>query len=100
MGDFIIDSLGDIAEGYVKKLNTPARRRALLAVINGFLTQLQDPNAPESSRIEGYDVKDETSPELRAQRFQMIHVKVRLYASMDYIVYRTSVGTTVDVQEI
>lgn len=100
MGDFIIDSLGDIAEGYVKKLNTPARRRALLAVINGFLTQLQDPNAPESSRIEGYDVKDETSPELRAQGFQIIDVKVRLYASMDYIVYRTSVGTTVDVQEI
>jgi len=45
-------------------------------------------------------VKDETSPELRAQGFQIIDVKVRLYASMDYIVYRTSVGTTVDVQEI
>jgi len=100
MGDFIIDSLGDIAEGYVKKLNTASRRRALLAVINGYLTQLQDPNSPETSRIEGFTVKDETSPELRAQGFQIINVKVKIYSSMDYIVFRTSVGTTVDVQEI
>jgi len=99
-GDFIIDSLSDIAAGYVKKLNTPARRRALLSTINAFLEVLRSPNSPETSRLENFGVRDETSPELRAQGFQVIAVAVRQYASMDFIVYRTTVGTTVNVEEI
>ena len=99
-GDFIIDSLSDIGVGYVKKLNTPARRRALFAVINGFLKQLQSPNSPDTSRLEDFRTVDETTPELRAQGFQIITVAVRTYASMDFIVFRTTVGTTVNVEEI
>lgn len=99
-GDFIIDSLSDIASGYVKKLNTPARRRALLSTINAFLEVLKSPNSPETSRLEDYGVLDETSPDLRAQGFQILAVAVRQYASMDSIVYRTTVGTTVNVEEI
>ena len=99
-GDFIIDSLSDIAVGYVKKLNTPARRRALLSTINGFLEQLASPNQPETSRLEDFRVVDETTPEQRAQGFQIMSVGVRTFASMDFIVFRTTVGTTVNVEEI
>lgn len=100
MGDFIIDSLSDIAIGYVKKLNTPVRRRALFATINGFLEILVSPNAPDTARIEDFRTVDETTEELRAQGFQIITVAVRLFASMDFIVFRTTVGTTVNVEEI
>ena len=100
MGDFIIDSLSDIAVGYVKKLNTPARRRALFATINGFLELLVSPNSPDTARIEDFRTVDETTEELRAQGFQIITVAVRLFASMDFIVFRTTVGTTVNVEEI
>jgi hypothetical protein len=99
MGDFIIDSLSDIAAGYVKKLNTPSRRQAFIATINRFLGGLQSPTQPDFSRIAGYIVQDDTSPEQRAQGFQILDVRVQLYASMDYIVFRLSVGTTVDVSE-
>ena len=100
MGDFIIDSLGDIAKGYVKKLNTPIRRRAFLSTISAFLETLKSPNQPETSRIEDYRVVDDTSAEQRAQGFQIVNVAVRLFASMDFIVFRTTVGTTVNVEEI
>lgn len=100
MGDFIIDTLGDIAKGYVKKLNTPIRRRAFLSTISAFLETLKSPNQPETSRIEDYRVVDDTSAEQRAAGFQIVNVAVRLFASMDFIVFRTTVGTTVNVEEI
>lgn len=99
-GDFIIDSLSDIAVGYVKKLNTPSRRRALLSTINGFLEQLASPNQPETSRLEDFRVVDDTTEDQRAQGFQIISVGVRIFPSMDFIVFRTTVGTTVNVEEI
>jgi len=100
MGDFLIDSFSDIGVGYVKKLNTPVRRRALLGTLNGFLEQLQSANQPESSRIEDFNVVDDTTEEQRGQGFQIISIAVRLFASMDFIVFRTTVGTTVNVEEI
>jgi len=100
MGDFIIDSLEDIGVQYVKKLNTPVRRRAFLATVSGFLERLRSPNQPETSRLEAYRVVDSTTPDLRAQGFQILSVGVRLFASMDFIVFQTTVGTTVDVEEI
>jgi hypothetical protein len=99
-GDFIIDSLSDIGVAYVKKLNTPARRRAFLSTINGFLEQLKSPNQPETSRLEDYRVVDDTTTEQRAQGFQIVSVAVRIFPSMDFIVFRTTVGTTVNVEEI
>ena len=100
MGDFIIDTLSDIGGEYVKKLNTPARRRALFSSINGFLELLLSPNSPDTSRIEDFATFDETTDEQRALGFQIINVAVRIFPSIDFIVYRTTVGTTVDVQEI
>ena len=100
MGDFIIDTLSDIGGEYVKKLNTPARRRALFSSINGFLELLLSPNSPDTSRIEDFATFDETTDEQRALGFQIINVAVRIFPSIDFIVYRTTVGTTVDVEEI
>lgn len=100
MGDFIIDSLGDIAANYVKKLNTPSRRRAFISVLNGFLEGLKTPNQPDFSRIADYKVVDETSNEQRAQGFQVMAVSVQIFASMDFIVFRTQVGATVNVEEL
>jgi hypothetical protein len=99
MGDFIIDSLSDIAAGYVKKLNTPARRQAFLATINRFLNGLRAPTQPDFSRIENFSVQDDTTADQRAAGFQIVSVLVRLYPSMDYIVFNLSVGTTVEVTE-
>lgn len=99
MGDFIIDSLMDIGVKYVKKLNTPARRQSLLTTVNNFLDLLRSRFQPDASRIEDYLVADTTSPELRALGFQTISVKVRLFPSMDYIVFTTEVGTTVQVTQ-
>ncbi len=100
MGDFIIDSLSDIATSYVKKLNTPIRRRAFQSALNSFLEQLLSPNQPEASRIEAFNVVDDTTADQRAQGFQIYNVAVRIYPSMDYIIFRTTIGTTVDVSEI
>jgi hypothetical protein len=100
MGDFVIDSTSDIAVGYAKKLNTPARRRALVATLNRFLDGLASPNLPEASRVEDFLIQDETTPEQRGQGFMVIRVAVRLYGSMDSIVFLTTVGTTVNIQEL
>lgn len=100
MGDFIIDSLADIGKRFEKKLNTPTQRRAFLANVNGFLDSLKSASQPDSSRIEDFAVKDETTTAQRGLGFQILSVKVRLYASMDYIVFRLSVGTSVDVSEL
>ena len=100
MGDFVIDSLSDIAVGYCKKLNKPARRRALNAAYNAFLDNLQAPTQPDLSRIDDFSVTDDTTDAQRAQGFQIDLIKVRIYPSMDYIVIRTEVGTTVNVEEV
>ena len=100
MADFIIDSLSDIASLYVKKLNTPIRRRSLLAQYNGFLEGLQSPNQPEASRIRDYAVKDVTSPDLLNQGFLVAEVAVQTYESILYVVNRITVGATVNVEEL
>lgn len=99
MGDFIIDSLMDIGVKYVKKLNTPARRQSLLVTVNNFLDLLRSRFQPDASRIEDFFVADTTSEQLRALGFQTISVKVRLFPSMDFIVFTTEVGTTVTVTQ-
>jgi hypothetical protein len=99
MGDFIIDSLFDISINFVKKLNTPARRRTFLSQINSFLELLKSPNQEALSRIEDFIVTDDTTDAQRALGHQLVTVKVRLYASMDFITITTEVGTTVVIEE-
>ena len=87
-------------QGYVKKLNKPSRRRALIAAYNSFLDALQAPTQPDFSRIDDFAVADDTTDAQRAAGFQINLVKVRIFPSMDFIVIRTEVGTTVNVEEI
>jgi len=100
MGDFLIASFADISASYVKKLNTPSRRRAFLSTLESFLEILRSPNQPEASRIEAFSVVDDTTAELRSLGFQVVNIKVRLFASIDSIVLRTEVGTTVTIDQI
>ena len=100
MGDFVIDSLFDISINFVKKLNTPARRRALTGQLNGFLNLLKSENQPDLARIEDFSVRDDTTDEQRGLGFQLYTIQVRLFASMDSIVITTEVGTTVVIEEV
>lgn len=100
MGDFIMDSLGDIALPFVKKLNTTTRRRALQGQINAFLKLLKSEDQPELSRIHSYSVTDDTTSTQRDLGFQLFTVRVKLHPSMDSIVITTEVGTTVVVEEV
>lgn len=97
MADFLYDSLQDIAAQYAKKQNTIQRRKAFHASVVLFLELLKSTSQPNTSRLEDYSVKDVTLPAQRAAGFQIFDIKVRTYASMDYIVYRASVGTTVEI---
>lgn len=99
MADFVINSVADIAVNFVKKLNTPSRRRALIQTITGFLRLLQSPDTPEASRIESFLVEDASTAELRELGFMDLNVKVRMFGTMKYIVARVEVGTTVVVEE-
>lgn len=99
MADFIIDSLFDIAVLYVKKLNKPARRRAYLSSITAFLSLLLSEANPELSRIEDFELRDDTTDALRGAGFQINTVRVRTYSSMKYIVLNVEVGSTVTIEE-
>lgn len=100
MADFINDTLSDIGQQHAKKLNKVTRRRAHLAQITGFLEILLSPQQPDLSRIAEYAVKDETPAALAGRGFQVIKVAVRMIDSADFIVYRSTVGTTVQVDQI
>lgn len=99
-GDFLADSLHDIGTAYSKKLNKPTRRQSLLATVTVFLELLKSPGNPEASRLEDYVVKAETTSTQRGAGFEIVRVAVRQYASMDFIVFRLTSGTTVSVEEL
>lgn len=99
-GDFLQDTLVNIGMVYEKKLNSPSRRVAFISEVESVLELLKSPNQPDASRLEDFIVRDETTPELRGAGFQILRVAVRQYASMDYIVFRLTSGTTVNVEDI
>lgn len=99
LADLVIDTLFSISNKYVKKLGTPGRKQALLSEIRSFLRGLQSPDAPEASRIRGYSVTDDTTGELDEQGVMTINVNVRSYPHLKHLVFRTSVGTTVEIEE-
>jgi hypothetical protein len=98
-GDFLSDSLLDIGAGYSKKLGTPRRRNAFMATTNLFLELLKSPNQPDSSRLEEYRVRNVTTNEQRGLGHEILEVKVRQHASMDFITFRLTSGTTVTIEE-
>ena len=99
LADFVMDTIFSISVKYIKKLGTPGRKQALLSEIRSFLRDLQSPEAPESSRIRGYTVTDDTTAELDEQGVFVVNVNVRSYPHLKHLVFRTAVGTTVEIEE-
>ena len=99
LADFVIKTLAQISQPFVKKLNTPARRRSLTGQYNAFLLSLSTPNNPDTSRIAGFSVKDDSTDDQRAAGIQAFNVKIRSYPAMLTIKLRVEVGTTVNIDE-
>ena len=99
LADFVIKTLAQISQPFVKKLNTPARRRSLTGEYNAFLLSLSTPNNPDTSRIAGFSVKDDSTDDQRAAGIQAFNVKIRSYPAMLTIKLRVEVGTTVNIDE-
>jgi len=100
MGDFLIDSAGDISAPYVKKLAKSVRRRAHKQAHTTFLNNLLSPDDEDAQRIAGYTVRDEATDSQTALGIQVLRLDVKILPSMDFIVLRTTVGTTVEVEQV
>lgn len=101
MADFIQDSLARRMLRYQKKLNTRARRTAIVSEIFTFLDGLQSRNDPSKQRIEGFVIDQKTgntAASLAAGIFRPI-VRVRTLSSLDAIVLDFEVGESVDITE-
>lgn len=99
MADFIIKSLQDIAAPYVKKLNIPKRRQALTNAQKSFLRDLQSPDNPDATRIQGFSVTDISTANQLAAGIQAFSVKVQTYSAMTTVLLNVVVGTTVVIEE-
>jgi len=97
--DFIIDTLGETGLKYVKKLQTPNRRRAMLSELSGFLRLLKSENQPETSRLLAYSIRDDTTREQREIGIMVVVVRVKMHPDIKALVYRVEVGTTVQIEE-
>jgi hypothetical protein len=100
LADYVMDTLFGISVKYVKKFGTPGRKQAMLAEIRSFLRGLQSPNAPESSRIRGFTVSDDTTAELEEDGVVVTNVNVRSYPHMKHLLFRLQVGTGVEIEEL
>lgn len=101
MADFIQDTLAAIGAKYSKEPATTERVDQLLGEMEAFLSGLKSPPNPAQQRIEDYSI-DGTSgntPSLTALGIFTFLVKVRLLASMDTIVFATTIGETVTVTQ-
>lgn len=98
-GDFVIDSLGDIGVKFVKKLNTPNRRNAIQNEVVGFLRLLQAPNQPETSRIEAFQVFEDTTEEQSNAGVLLYVVRVQMFDVIEALTFRTEIGATVTIEQ-
>jgi hypothetical protein len=102
MADFIQDSLAQAMTGYGKKLSTNLRRKALVSTIRTFLNGLLNKNNPGQQRIGGFTVdpnSGNTPTTLGLGIFRVI-VNVQTLPSLDSIVLQTTIGDTVQVDEV
>jgi hypothetical protein len=102
MADFIQDSLARRTKSFSKKLNTTARRNAIVGEYNAFLSGLLSPNNTAAQRIDGYviDQKSGNTPATLAAGMFRVIVRVRTLSSLDSIVIQTEIGESVDVSEL
>jgi hypothetical protein len=100
LADFIYDSLQDLSTPFAKKMGTTQRRTGFKTAATMFLEGLKNSAQPDVSRIEDYKLIDDTTREQRANGFYIFKLAVRQYSSIDYIVFRATVGTSVDIEAL
>lgn len=102
MADFIQDTLARRSKAFGKKLSTFVRRKALTNEIRQFLESLLSRTNPAFQRIAGYTVDDKSgnTADTLAQGLYRIIIKVRTLASLDAIVLQTTIGESVEVEEL
>jgi len=95
----IEDSLALAVLQFAKQLLTENLKDAIVSETVAYLTDLQQPNNQAASRISGYLVdrnSGNTADQLDAGIYVVI-VKVRSYATADFITFQVSVGESVNV---
>ena len=94
MAFFIQDSVAQRLVQFAKKAETRSRKDNCLLEIDSFLAGLLSEGNPDAQRIAGYvlDDKSGNTPAAEAQGIYVIIGKVRTLASMDFIVFQTSIG--------
>ncbi len=101
MADFIEDSVAGRVKAYSKKLSTQLRRKAVLSEIRNFADELMGKNGVGVQRIEGFSLTDKNNaPNTLGKGLYRIDFSVRNLASLGSIVIATTVGETVEVEEI
>lgn len=100
MADEIQDSIAAIGSNYNKEPATQDRVDQMVGEIDAYLLALRSPPNPANKRIELYaiDAESGNSPELVALGIFTVIVKVRLLASMDTLVFETTIGETVEIE--
>lgn len=93
MADFIQDSGAILLKPFSKKLNKRSRRDAARARLDSFLAGLLAPESDELARIKGYILSESnnTAAQLALGIF-IIDGSVRIFSSLDAIVFRTEIG--------
>lgn len=99
MADFIIDTYGDLAARYVKKLGSPNRRRALLLTTSSFMDGLVSPNNPDLARIDSFSQRETSTQTQREAGFMLVSVKAKTFPALLAIQFTIEVGTTVVIEE-
>lgn len=101
MADFIQDSLAQRMKAYAKKLSTLKRRIACTSEVRGFLGPAGLSNE-QAQRIDSWSVDDKrgNTPDSLARGLYRIIVKVRTLSSLDSIVLQTTIGESVQVDEL
>lgn len=98
--DFIQDTLAALSSPFNKLPATTDRVDALVGSVESFLSTLRSANNPAQQRIEGFviDAVSANTPELTALGIRTIIVKVRMLGDLDFIVFETQIGPTVELE--
>lgn len=102
MADYIQDSLARAMKKYSKKLNMSLRRTLIATEIRTFMSGLLSVGDPTRQRIFGYTVdarRGNNTTSLQKGLYRII-VNARTLASLDSITLATSIGESVEVDEV
>lgn len=101
MADFIEDSVAARVKSYSKKLSTQMRRKAVLTEMRNFADELLGRNGVGTQRIAGYTLSEkDNSADTLGKGLYRITLKVRNLSSLDSIVVASTVGESVEVEEV